>query len=77
MNFLYSLSKKGKSNAAKEFMLETEAGIVKTLWFGFEDESVKPVFFDMHGGGFILMSADSDNAMNNTIHKAVGCKKKI
>lgn len=28
----------------------------------------------MHGSGFILMSADADDAMNRSIHQAVGCK---
>jgi len=37
-----------------------EIGKVHTLWYGFEDKTVKPVFFNMHGGGFILMSAEAD-----------------
>jgi len=74
MNFLYKLSKYGGTASAKEVMLETEAGTVRTLWYGFEDETIKPVYFDMHGGGFILMSADADDAMNTSILETVGCK---
>lgn len=54
--------------------MKTDAGDVRTLWYGFENKATKPVLFDMHGGGFILMSAEADDAMNRVIHEAVGCK---
>lgn len=74
MNFLYSLSRYSSAEHGKEVLLDTEAGTVRTLWYGFEDKTVKPVFFDAHGGGFILMNAEADEDMNVHIHKAVGCK---
>jgi len=74
MNFLYGLSKYSSAKSGKEIYLETEAGTVRTLWYGFEDKTVKPVFFDMHGGGFILMNAEADEAMNVSIHQTTGCK---
>ena len=74
LNILYKLSSYGSKASAKEVILKTEVGTVRTLWYGFEDNTVKPVFFDMHGGGFILMSADADDAMNKVIANTVGCK---
>lgn len=74
LNFLYKLSGHGASAPAKEVMLETEAGTVRTLWYGFNNKRVTPVFFGMHGGGFILMNAEADNAMNTTICKTLACK---
>lgn len=55
-------------------MLKTEAGTVRTLFYGFEDKTVKPILFDMHGGGFILMNAEADEPMNASIMKSVDCK---
>lgn len=74
MNALIRLSGQRQSKLAKEIILDTEAGKVRTLWYGFDDPAVKPVFFDLHGGGFIMMSADSDDSMNLFYLKEVGCK---
>jgi len=44
------------------------------MCYGFENPEIKPVFFDLHGGGFILGSADMDEAMNLELQRHVGCK---
>jgi acetyl esterase len=74
LSFLYKLSGYGAAKFGKEVLLETEAGRVRALFYGFEDEAVKPVLFDMHGGGFILMDAAADEAMNVRLQSDVGCK---
>lgn len=74
LNFLYKLSGFAKACGGREVMLRTEAGQVRTLWYGFDDPTVKPVFFDMHGGGFILMNADADGKMCAAFAKQAGCK---
>lgn len=74
MNFLYRFSKFGKTGSGKEVFLETEAGPVRTLFYGFEDEKIKPVFFGIHGGGFILMNAEADDEMNTAFQKTADCK---
>lgn len=74
MNFLYKLSKYNSGGDCKEVFLDTEAGRVRTLWYGAEGPGTKPVFFDMHGGGFILMNAEADGQMNAQIHREAGCR---
>ncbi|MGM9537537.1 MAG: alpha/beta hydrolase [Candidatus Onthomonas sp.] len=74
MNFLYRLSGFADSKGGREVLLDTEAGPVRTLWYGFDDPAVKPVFFDMHGGGFILMNADADGKMCAAFAQRADCK---
>jgi acetyl esterase len=66
-------SRRGRS-LRKEVVLDTEVGPVRTLWYGFENPEVAPLFFDLHGGGFILGNADMDEAMNLAFTQQVGCK---
>ncbi len=63
-----------KRSLRKEIYIDTEFGKVRTLWYGFEDGKPAPVYFDMHGGGFILGSAGMDETMNLEIRRQVGCK---
>jgi acetyl esterase len=58
----------------KEIHLDTAFGQVRTLWYGFENSRKAAVFFDLHGGGFILGSAGMDESMNLELVKQVGCK---
>lgn len=74
MNFLYRLSGYGKVGGGKEAVLSTAAGNVRVLCYGFDDPAVKPVFFDMHGGGFILMNADADGRMCTAFAQTADCK---
>ncbi|MEJ2757025.1 MAG: alpha/beta hydrolase [Anaerolineales bacterium] len=64
-----------KKNAPrKEVWIDTAFGKAKTLCYGFENPATAPVFFDLHGGGFILGGAAMDEAINVTISQQVGCK---
>lgn len=68
-------SKRAQEKAMREeIFIETEFGKARTLWYGFENKNMAPIFFDLHGGGFILGSADMDEAMNLEFVKQVGCK---
>jgi len=58
----------------EEMMVETDHGAVRTLWYGFDNEEITPVFFDLHGGGFVVGHADMDEAMNIAFHGKTGCK---
>jgi acetyl esterase len=44
--------------------VKTQYGDVSVLEYGFGDKEPKPLFIDMHGGGFILMTAESDDELN-------------
>ena len=68
-----SIGSKNKS-MRDEIFIDTEFGKVRTLWYGFENTEKAPVYFDLHGGGFILGSADMDEEMNLELNKQVGCK---
>ncbi len=57
-----------------EIFIDTEFGKVRTLWYGFQNKETAPIYFDLHGGGFILGSADMDEEMNLELTKQVGCK---
>ena len=58
----------------KEIFIDSGSGKTRTLWYGFENQNKAPVYFDLHGGGFILGSAGMDEGMNLEIGKQVGCK---
>jgi len=73
-NYLMKIFGPKSTHAGKEVILETKVGSVRTLWYGFEDKTIKPIFFDLHGGGFIMMNADSDEPMNLIYMHKVGCK---
>jgi acetyl esterase len=63
-----------RNSPQKEIFVDTEFGRVRTLWYGFEIAEKAPVFFDLHGGGFVLGTADMDESMNIAFHRQVGCK---
>ena len=68
-----SIGSKNKS-MRDEIFIDTEFGKVRTLWYGFKKTEKAPVYFDLHGGGFVLGSADMDEAMNLELARQVGCK---
>lgn len=51
------------ARAARERTVDTRRGPIRVLEYGFEDGEVRPLFVDLHGGGFVLGSADMDEAM--------------
>lgn len=47
-----------------ERYIETSHGNVRVLEYGFDSPDISPLYVDMHGGGFILMTAEDDEEMN-------------
>ena len=64
----------GKSESRQEIFFDSEFGKVRTLWYGFEKQGKAPLFFDLHGGGFILGGAVMDEVLNRELVRQVGCK---
>jgi Esterase/lipase len=65
---------KYKRRAGKEMFLDTEAGRVRVLAYGFDDSTRRPLFIDIHGGGFVLMSAESDDPYMPSLAEKAGVK---
>ena len=63
-----------KKSVGEEIFIDTEFGKVRTLWYGFENREIAPIFFDLHGGGFILGNAKMDESMSLAFNQQVGCK---
>jgi acetyl esterase len=60
-----------KPNARIRYF-ETNHGRVRTYWYG-TDRPDSPVYFDLHGGGFVLGHPVMDEAMNRRIGEEAGC----
>ncbi len=63
-----------RKSLGKEVFIDTEFDRVRTLWYGFENTNKTPIFFDLHGGGFVLGNADMDENMNLGFNRIAGCK---
>lgn len=76
VRLLFRLGARGfhMSRSARVERIPTRQGPVRVLEYGFDDQAVRPVYFDMHGGGFILMQADADDAMNLEFCRTAGVK---
>lgn len=48
----------------KERFVDTAHGKVKVLEYGFDSPEIAPLYVDMHGGGFVMLSAEYDEPMN-------------
>ncbi|MDO4323473.1 MAG: alpha/beta hydrolase [Lachnospiraceae bacterium] len=62
------------SEDIQELFVDTPVGRVRTLCFGMEKKESEPVFFDMHGGGFVMGTADVDIDFCRYIHEKCRCK---
>lgn len=51
------------AKTGKERIIDTSHGAVKVLEYGFDTTKIKPLFIDMHGGGFVLGWAAMDEPM--------------
>lgn len=73
---LHRRKKTGKAvpSDVSERFISTPVGRVRTLWFGFENPAAEPVFFDLHGGGFVMGTADSDINVCRYLHENCHCK---
>jgi acetyl esterase len=58
----------------QERHIETAAGAVRVYCYGFGDQRLLPLYFDLHGGGFILGAPGQDEKMNLEIVKTAGCR---
>lgn len=71
------IAKKKKKACAPDILEHqavTPVGTVRTLCFGFEDRAKTPIFFDLHGGGFVMGHADADIHICRFLHANCGCK---
>jgi acetyl esterase len=62
------------AKAGKERLVNTSRGNIRVLEYGFDAGGMDPLFIDMHGGGFVLMSADVDERMNLNMRERTGVK---
>jgi acetyl esterase len=54
--------------------VKTKHGDVRVLEYSFDSKEPKPLFIDMHGGGFILMTAESDDELNRYFLSRIGAR---
>ena len=47
--------------AGREMFFETELGKIRALTYNIESYGILPVFVNLHGGGFVMGSAESDD----------------
>ncbi|NLM46009.1 MAG: hypothetical protein GX200_04315 [Firmicutes bacterium] len=73
--YRYGLFGQKRAKVGVEDFIDTRHGKVRVLKYGFAKEEIKPLYIDMHGGGFILMHADADEAMNIQFAQEAGVKK--
>lgn len=66
--------KKALDKGIKELIIQTPVGNVRTLCFGFEKKEKEPILFDLHGGGFVMHTADVDIDICQYFHKNCSCK---
>ena len=64
--------KPAKAGASR--LIDTSHGKVRVLEYGFDSPETAPLFVDMHGGGFVLGSADMDEPMCVYFREQTGAK---
>lgn len=74
MKRMKKTQKKELEPDVKELMVQTPVGKVRTLCFGLETKEKEPVMFDLHGGGFVMHSADVDVNICRYFRKNCRCK---
>lgn len=70
----FNKKKKVLDQDVEERIIETPAGSVRTLCFGFEKKETEPVLFDLHGGGFVMHTADVDINICRYFRRNCFCK---
>ncbi|MDO4313351.1 MAG: alpha/beta hydrolase [Eubacteriales bacterium] len=74
MKSLIKSKKRTLDKDVKELIIKTPAGAVRTLCFGFEKKEKEPVLFDLHGGGFVMHTADVDINLCRYFRDNCSCK---
>lgn len=74
MKLLKKSNKKVLDKSIRELIIKTSVGNVRTLCFGFEKKEKEPVLFDLHGGGFVMHTADVDINICQYFRKNCSCK---
>lgn len=60
-----------RKREGKEIFLDTEEGKIRVLTYNMEEDEEKPLFINIHGGGFILGSPEMDDPyLMNVAQKA-------
>ncbi|MCX8032589.1 MAG: alpha/beta hydrolase [Thermoleophilia bacterium] len=58
----------------KEVYLDTQQGKVRALLYGFENEEVRPLYINLHGGGFVLGNPEMEDRYLPGLAEAAGVK---
>lgn len=74
MKILTKLQTVTSKRVGKERFVDISHGKIRVLEYGFDTQDTSPLYVDMHGGGFILGSADMDEAMNRYFAEKAGLK---
>ncbi|MDR3263742.1 MAG: alpha/beta hydrolase [Clostridiales bacterium] len=64
MAFITKINPVKPKLVGQERFVDTVQGKIRVLEYGFDRQCIEPLYADMHGGGFILLSADIDEPMN-------------
>ncbi|MBN2737333.1 MAG: alpha/beta hydrolase [Spirochaetales bacterium] len=62
------------TDSGRERIFKTPFGPVRTLCFGLKNDATLPLYIDLHGGGFIMESAEMDSNLNRMFYQELGCK---
>jgi len=63
-----------KKPAGTEMFLDTEAGKVRVLAYGLDDPTTRPLFVNIHGGGFVMGRPEMDDRFMPNIASGAGVK---
>ena len=63
-----------RRTVASERYVETSYGSIRVLEYGFDEEDERPLFVDIHGGGYALMFPEHDEKINLRILKDTGVR---
>lgn len=74
MKMMKKQGKKPLDEDIKELIVQTPVGKVRTLCFGLDTKEKEPVLFDLHGGGFVMHTADVDADICRYFQKNCRCK---
>jgi hypothetical protein len=59
-HMFYRIQRFGKKSVANVRSVDTTRGRIRVLEYGFDSLEPAPLYIDLHGGGFVLMTADAD-----------------